>query len=98
MKRLSLSQIAKEAKVSPQGLTNIVNGRRRPSWPMSKRLEKVTGISAVDWIDGRVDRDYLEKNYCPDNSDGRKNEHRTGHANRRINISNETIQEEKVTE
>jgi len=96
-KRLTLSQIAKEAKVSPQGLTNIVNGHRRPSWPMSQRLEKATGISAVDWIDGRVDRDYLEKNYSPDNSNYRRHEHRNSHADTKTGSFNETIQEKNVT-
>ena len=88
------TKIASEVKISDAFLSLILSGQKRPSWRVSKRLEKVTGISAVDWIDGRVDRDYLEKNY---NSDHSRHEHRTGHANRTTNISNETIQEEKVT-
>lgn len=59
--QLNLSSIARDAELSPQAFINIVNGQRRPSWQASKRLEKVTGISAVDWIEGKVDREYLSR-------------------------------------
>ena len=59
--QLNLSSIARDSGLTPQALINIVNGHRRPSWPVSKRLEKTTGISAVKWIDGKVDRKYLTR-------------------------------------
>jgi transcriptional regulator with XRE-family HTH domain len=57
--------IAHKAKITPSMMSQILAGKRRPSWPLSERLEKATGISAVDWIDGRVDRKYLLENYRP---------------------------------
>lgn len=57
--------IAHKAKITSSMMSQILTGKRRPSWPLSERLEKATGISAVDWIDGRVDREYLLENYCP---------------------------------
>ncbi|MBA2882972.1 transcriptional regulator with XRE-family HTH domain [Desulfosalsimonas propionicica] len=98
MKKGLQTIIAKRAKISLPFLSLILSGQKRPSWRVSKRLEKVTGISAVDWIDARVNRDYLEKNYCPDNSNRRKHEHRNAHDNKTTNSSNETIQEENVTD
>ena len=65
MKPSTITQIANNALISQGYLSLILSGERRPSWPVSQRLEKATGISAVDWIDGRVDRDFLLKNYRP---------------------------------
>jgi len=65
MKSIPVTHIAKSASISQSHLSLILSGNRRPSWPVSQRLEKATGISAVDWIDGRVDREYLFENYCP---------------------------------
>lgn len=63
--KVKFAQIARDAQISPQSLTNIIKGRRGASWPACKRLEKATGISAVAWIEGRVDRNYLNENYDP---------------------------------
>jgi transcriptional regulator with XRE-family HTH domain len=61
--KTTITQIAKKGRLSLSGLSNILTGNRRPSWPTAKRLEAATGISAVDWIDGRVDREYLNNHY-----------------------------------
>jgi transcriptional regulator with XRE-family HTH domain len=51
--------ISQKAKLSEPCLSNILAGRRRPSWSTAKKLETATGIPAVEWIEGRVDREYL---------------------------------------
>ena len=45
-------EIAKTAKVSQGALSNIMNGRRRPSWPASKRLAAATGTAPEIWLEG----------------------------------------------
>lgn len=49
------SQIAELAKVSPGAISNILNGRRRPSWTMAKRLAGATGTTPELWLDGSPD-------------------------------------------
>ena len=51
MKRVSQKQIACAADISRSLLSMILSGKRRPRWPKAKRLESVTGISAIDWIE-----------------------------------------------
>lgn len=61
MEKITISKIAHASGASPQTLSNILNGRRRPSWALSQRLEVSTGISAVKWISGKVTKAYLNK-------------------------------------
>jgi len=46
------NQIAKSAGLSLPGLSNIVSGRRRPSWSLAKRLGEVTSTDPVLWLEG----------------------------------------------
>jgi transcriptional regulator with XRE-family HTH domain len=59
------TKIAKAATVSVSFVNLILSGKKRPSWDVAKRLEAATGISAVLWIDGKVDREYLNEHYNP---------------------------------
>lgn len=63
MKRISLTKIDGTAHTTPQCLSNILAGRRRPSWRLAKRLEGATGIRAVAWIEGKVSRQSLKENH-----------------------------------
>lgn len=60
------TKIAKDADISVSLINQILSGQKRPSWDTAKRLEKASGLSAVDWIEGKVDRECLSKKYRPD--------------------------------
>jgi transcriptional regulator with XRE-family HTH domain len=61
--------LAHKAQITASMVSQILNGKRRPSWSIAQRLELATGISAVLWIDGQVDREYLKNNYRPGKAD-----------------------------
>jgi len=54
------TEIARRAKVSPSALSNILKGRRRPSWSMAKKLAKATGTSPILWLEGSTEQIRLE--------------------------------------
>jgi len=45
-------EIAAAAGVSIQAVSNILTGRRRPSWKTSKRLAAATNTTPELWLDG----------------------------------------------
>lgn len=51
-KKLRTNQIAKRAGLSLSGLSNVLAGRRRPSWSTAKRLAAATDTSPVLWLEG----------------------------------------------
>ena len=55
MKNIRYSGIAKQANISKQFLSNILAGRKRPSWSTAKRLAEVTNSSPVDWMEASQD-------------------------------------------
>lgn len=63
MEKIKLTDIAKAANVSQQAVSNIITGRRRPSWRLATHLEDATGISAAAWAEGLIGHDYLNENY-----------------------------------
>ena len=50
--KINYSNIAEMADVSKQALSNILNGRRRPSWGTAKRLAFATKTNPVLWLEG----------------------------------------------
>ncbi len=50
--KINYTKIAETAGVSKQALSNILNGRRRPSWGTAKRLAFVTKTNPVLWLEG----------------------------------------------
>ena len=50
--RITQKQIALEAEISPDFLSQIVHGRRPCPKTVAVRLEMVTGISKVIWVWG----------------------------------------------
>ena len=50
--KINYTKIAETAGVSKQALSNILNGRRRPSWGTAKRLAFVTNTDPVLWLEG----------------------------------------------
>jgi transcriptional regulator with XRE-family HTH domain len=50
--KINYTNIAEMADVSKQALSNILNGRRRPSWGTAKRLAFVTKTNPVLWLEG----------------------------------------------
>jgi transcriptional regulator with XRE-family HTH domain len=44
-------EIAAKAHVSHQMLSNILTGRRRPSWSTAKKIAEATGSDPVDWME-----------------------------------------------
>ena len=46
------NQIAKRAGMSLSGLSNVLAGRRRPSWSTAKRLAAATDTDPVLWLEG----------------------------------------------
>ena len=51
--RITQKQIALEAEISPDFLSQILHGRRPCPKTAAVRLEMVTGISKVIWVWGR---------------------------------------------
>jgi transcriptional regulator with XRE-family HTH domain len=47
-----INRLARMAGVSASHLTNIIEGRRRPSWSVGKRLADVAETSIALWMDG----------------------------------------------
>jgi transcriptional regulator with XRE-family HTH domain len=45
-------EIAKSANISQPTISNILTGRRRPSWRVAKRLAEVTCTSPELWLEG----------------------------------------------
>ena len=50
--RITQKQIALEAEISPDFLSQILHGRRPCPKAVAVRLEMVTGISKVTWVWG----------------------------------------------
>lgn len=44
-------EIAEKANISAQMLSNILNGRRRPSWKTAKALASATSTEPKDWME-----------------------------------------------
>ena len=57
------TEIAKAAKTTQPAISNILSGRRRPSWKLAKRLAKATCTKPVIWLEGSPDeiRKAMEK-------------------------------------
>lgn len=55
MKKIFQIEIVKEAGIAQSTLSNILNGRRRPSWGIAKRLASVTGSTPDIWMEGQTD-------------------------------------------
>lgn len=55
MMKINYTQIALKANLSKQFLSNIVAGRKRPSWTTAKRLAEATNSSPVDWLESPPD-------------------------------------------
>lgn len=85
METIKLTDIAAKAGISQSYISLILSGDRRPSWPVSQLLEKTTGISAVAWIDGKVNRKFLEEHYNPGIANRRKYDRRASHGRRITN-------------
>lgn len=53
---MTQTEIANRAGVTPQFIHLILKGVRRPSWSVAKKLAEVTGIDAVHWMEGDIER------------------------------------------
>lgn len=62
MNKIKFTNIAWAANTSPQAISNIISGNRRPSWELAKRLSRVTGLSTEAWMEGWVNRKCLNEN------------------------------------
>ena len=52
MKIISYTKVAQHAGISRQSITNILAGRRRPSWKVAKRLVAVIPNSSIEqWME-----------------------------------------------
>jgi transcriptional regulator with XRE-family HTH domain len=50
--KMNYSKIAETIGISKQALSNIIHGRRRPSWGTAKKIACVTGTDPVLWLEG----------------------------------------------
>ena len=44
-------EIAKKVGISPAFLSEILTGRKSPSWETAKKLAVVTGVAAARWME-----------------------------------------------
>ncbi len=49
---MTQEKLAQKADISPAMLSLMLSGRRRPSWPVAKRLAKITGTTERVWMEG----------------------------------------------
>jgi len=47
------SDIYKKAEISKAMISLILAGKRAPSWNMAKKLQKVTGVDIVYWMESK---------------------------------------------
>jgi len=52
---MKYSEIARQACLSRQYLSNIIAGRKRPSWIAAKKLAIATGTDPVLWLEGTIE-------------------------------------------
>lgn len=52
---IKITEIAKKAGITQGALSNILSGRRRPSWSVAKRLAQVTNTTPYLWLEGTPD-------------------------------------------
>jgi DNA-binding XRE family transcriptional regulator len=56
MKHGYQTQIARQIGISSQHVCLIINGKRRPSWRLSKQLAEITGTEPVLWLEGTIEQ------------------------------------------
>ena len=44
--------IAEHAEITPSALSQILSGKRKPSWPLAKRLAVATMTKPELWLEG----------------------------------------------
>jgi transcriptional regulator with XRE-family HTH domain len=52
MAKTTQKQIAKQAGISGQWLSDIIGDRGRPAWETAKKLAEITNTSPALWMDG----------------------------------------------
>ncbi len=52
---IKITEIAKRVNITQGALSNILSGRRRPSWTVAKRLAQVTNTTPYLWLEGTPD-------------------------------------------
>jgi transcriptional regulator with XRE-family HTH domain len=52
MKRGTQKQIAEMVGISGSFVSQILSGKRRPSWPMAKAIANATNTTPELWLDG----------------------------------------------
>ena len=52
MEKLKQTSIAKKANISDGFLSEILSGKKRPSWPVAKKLAAATKTQPALWLDG----------------------------------------------
>lgn len=65
----TITAIAAEVKMSQPGLSNIINRKRKPSWPLAKVIAEVTGTTPELWLDGSKKEIKAALNGQPTNQD-----------------------------
>ena len=55
-KKLKQFEIARKAGISPSFLSEVISNKKRPSWYIAKKLEKVTGIAVGLWMEGATEK------------------------------------------
>lgn len=48
----NIKSLVKETGISQPAISNILAGRRRPSWKYAKKLAEVTSTDPALWLDG----------------------------------------------
>ncbi|MBU4185998.1 MAG: helix-turn-helix domain-containing protein [Proteobacteria bacterium] len=67
---IKITEIAEKANITQGALSNILSGRRRPSWTVAKRLAQVTYTTPYLWLEGMPDEiKSALKNFKPETSD-----------------------------
>lgn len=51
--RINLKAIAKMVGISQPYISQLLTGKRNPSWTTAKRLSKVTGIKESLWMESK---------------------------------------------
>jgi transcriptional regulator with XRE-family HTH domain len=65
MKRGIQNEIVDKVNISTAFISQILSGKRRPSWPMAKKLSKATNTEPELWLEGSPEkiREALDANF-----------------------------------
>lgn len=61
--KIKQSYVAEQVGVSPVFISQILKGKKSPSWKLAKKLYELTGIKPDLWMESKTNNSELNKNF-----------------------------------